>query len=89
MGALSVVICAILSSIFLKERLTLFGKIGCFLCILGATIIALNGPAEQSARTILEVSFAGGFFEHDVEIRLDLSFKNCFWRLDSLFLDQL
>ncbi|GAA97099.1 uncharacterized protein L969DRAFT_96978 [Mixia osmundae IAM 14324] len=54
LGALSVVICAILSAIFLKERLTFFGKIGCALCIIGATIIALNGPEEQSAATILE-----------------------------------
>lgn len=56
MGALSVVICAILSSIFLKERLTFFGKVGCFLCIVGATIIALNGPEEQAVTTIKEVS---------------------------------
>jgi drug/metabolite transporter (DMT)-like permease len=33
LGALSVVICAILSSIFLKEALTFFGWIGCFLSI--------------------------------------------------------
>ena len=33
MGALSVVICAILSSIFLKEKLTFFGWLGCSLCI--------------------------------------------------------
>src|ERR1700733_15229267 len=33
LGALSVVICAILSSIFLKESLDFFGWIGCFLCI--------------------------------------------------------
>ncbi|SCZ89664.1 BZ3500_MvSof-1268-A1-R1_Chr9g10536 [Microbotryum saponariae] len=52
LGALSVVICAILSSIFLKERLTFFGKIGCVLAILGATIVALNGPKDSSATTI-------------------------------------
>lgn len=33
LGALSVVICAILSSIFLNESLTFFGWCGCFLCI--------------------------------------------------------
>ena len=33
MGALSVVICAVLSSIFLKETLTMFGWLGCSLCI--------------------------------------------------------
>ncbi|SGY13614.1 BQ5605_C010g05914 [Microbotryum silenes-dioicae] len=52
LGALSVVICAILSSIFLKEKLTFFGKIGCVLAILGATIVALNGPKDSSATTI-------------------------------------
>lgn len=33
MGALSVVISAILSSLFLKEKLTFFGWLGCGLCI--------------------------------------------------------
>lgn len=48
LGALSVVITTILSAIFLKERLSFVGKIGCFLCILGSVIIVLNAP-EQSA----------------------------------------
>ena len=39
MGALSVVVCAILSAIFLHEHLTLFGKVGCFLCIVGLSLI--------------------------------------------------
>lgn len=33
LGALSVVVCAILSSIFLNEKLTFFGWLGCALCI--------------------------------------------------------
>lgn len=33
MGALSVVISAILSSLFLNEKLSLFGWLGCSLCI--------------------------------------------------------
>jgi hypothetical protein len=52
LGALSVVICAILSSIFLKEKLTFFGWLGCGLCILGSIIIALNGPQEASVGEI-------------------------------------
>lgn len=47
MGALSVVVCAVLSAIFLKEHLTLFGKVGCFLCIVGSVIIAINAPEEK------------------------------------------
>lgn len=51
MGALSVVICAILSSFFLKETLTLFGWLGCGLCIVSPL------PAAS-----LPVSFAHSHF---------------------------
>ncbi|KAJ7785451.1 magnesium transporter NIPA-domain-containing protein [Mycena olivaceomarginata] len=54
LGALSVVVCAILSSIFLKETLTFFGWLGCVLSILGSVIIALNGPSEASVGQILD-----------------------------------
>ncbi|KAL1745356.1 magnesium transporter NIPA-domain-containing protein [Schizophyllum fasciatum] len=54
LGALSVVVCAILSSIFLKEKLSFFGWLGCGLCILGSVIIALNGPSEASVGQIRE-----------------------------------
>ncbi|KAL1728117.1 magnesium transporter NIPA-domain-containing protein [Schizophyllum commune] len=54
LGALSVVVCAILSSIFLKEKLSFFGWLGCGLCILGSVIIALNGPTEESVGQIRE-----------------------------------
>ncbi|KAF9188344.1 hypothetical protein BGZ51_000664 [Haplosporangium sp. Z 767] len=54
LGALSVVICAILSSIFLHERLNLQGKVGCTLCIVGATIIVLHAPEQTSVKTIEE-----------------------------------
>jgi uncharacterized membrane protein len=67
MGALSVVVCAILSHFFLKESLTFFvslqrtmertetdeqGWIGCTLCIIGSVVLALNAPEEQSVTTI-------------------------------------
>ncbi|KAF2218592.1 magnesium transporter NIPA-domain-containing protein [Elsinoe ampelina] len=48
LGALSVVVTTILSAIFLKERLSFVGKIGCFQCIIGSVVIVLNAP-EQSA----------------------------------------
>ncbi|WWC72226.1 uncharacterized protein I206_106188 [Kwoniella pini CBS 10737] len=54
MGALSVVVAAILSHFLLKEKLTFFGWIGCTLCIMGAVILALNAPEEQSVTTIKE-----------------------------------
>ncbi|VDC07560.1 unnamed protein product [Peniophora sp. CBMAI 1063] len=54
LGALSVVISAMLSSIFLKEKLTFFGWLGCGLSILGSVIIALNGPSETTPGKIDE-----------------------------------
>ncbi|KZZ93352.1 DUF803 domain membrane protein [Moelleriella libera RCEF 2490] len=57
-GALSVVITAILSAIFLKERLSMVGKVACFLCIIGSVVIALNGPQESSTANIQEFQAA-------------------------------
>jgi drug/metabolite transporter (DMT)-like permease len=54
MGALSVVISAILSHVILKEKLSLFGWIGSIQCILGASILALNAPEEQSVTNIAD-----------------------------------
>ncbi|GAA6059478.1 hypothetical protein JCM10212_002221 [Sporobolomyces blumeae] len=54
LGAISVVVSNVLSHFFLNERLTTFGWLGSGLCILGAVIIALNGPQEQTASTIKE-----------------------------------
>ena len=67
MGALSVVICAMLSHIFLQEKLSLFGWIASLQCILGATILALNGPEEQSVTTIAafkKLFLAPGFLSY-------------------------
>lgn len=55
MGALSVVICAILSSIFLKERLSFVGKVGCFNCIVGSVIIALSAPEQSAVASIQDM----------------------------------
>lgn len=49
---------AILSSIFLKERLSFYGKVGCFQCIVGAVVIVLHAP-EQSAKDTSIETFKG------------------------------
>lgn len=46
---------AILSSIILKERLNIHGKLGCFLCILGSTIIVINAPSEKEIESLQEI----------------------------------
>ncbi|KAI8975995.1 magnesium transporter NIPA-domain-containing protein [Pilobolus umbonatus] len=54
LGALSVVLSAILSSIFLKERLSFQGKVGCLQCLLGAIIIVMHAPEQGAADTSIE-----------------------------------
>lgn len=55
LGALSVVISTVLAAIFLKERLSAVGMVGCLLCILGSVVIALNIPASSSVTNIQEM----------------------------------
>ncbi|KAI9738860.1 MAG: hypothetical protein M1834_008367 [Cirrosporium novae-zelandiae] len=67
LGALSVVITTILSAIFLKERLSFVGKVGCLNCILGSVVIVMNAPEESSAGTIQEMQkfvIAPGFLTY-------------------------
>lgn len=47
LGALSVIVSAVMASKYLNEKLNLLGKLGCFLCILGSTIIVLHSPKEK------------------------------------------
>eukprot|EP01137_Pigoraptor_chileana_P034706 Opistho-2@27661 len=58
LGALSVIISAILASWLLNERLHAFGKIGCFICILGSTVIVVESPDEAAIESVEEVSRA-------------------------------
>lgn len=55
LGALSVVITTVLSAIFLKERLSIVGKVACFLCIVGSVVIVLHAPSESSVADIKEM----------------------------------
>ena len=67
MGALSVVICAILSAIFLKERLSFVGKVGCFNCIIGSVVIVINAPTQSAVANIQDMKhlvIAPGFLSY-------------------------
>ncbi|ORY86259.1 magnesium transporter NIPA-domain-containing protein [Protomyces lactucae-debilis] len=55
LGALSVLIGAVLASIFLKEQLGVLGKLGCALCLLGSVIIVLHAPADKEVETVDEI----------------------------------
>ncbi|XP_033099892.1 magnesium transporter NIPA2-like isoform X2 [Anneissia japonica] len=56
LGALSVLVAAILSSHFLNETLNILGKIGCLLCILGSVVMILHAPKEEEDDTLDELA---------------------------------
>ncbi|KAI8183465.1 Magnesium transporter NIPA2 [Colletotrichum sp. SAR 10_76] len=55
LGALSVVLTAVLSAIFLKERLSMVGKVACFLCIVGSVVIVMNAPENSAVANIQQM----------------------------------
>lgn len=55
LGALSVIIGAILAAIFLKEELGTLGKLGCTICLLGSVIIILHAPSDKEIETVDEI----------------------------------
>ncbi|KAJ0425802.1 magnesium transporter NIPA-domain-containing protein [Aspergillus carlsbadensis] len=55
LGALSVLIGAVLGSYFLKERLGVLGKLGCAMCLLGSVVIVLHAPPDKPVETIDEI----------------------------------
>ncbi|NXG50349.1 NIPA3 protein, partial [Psilopogon haemacephalus] len=55
LGALSVLISAILSSHFLNEKLNIHGKLGCLLSILGSTVMVIHAPEEEEVTSLDEM----------------------------------
>ncbi|GMM31059.1 hypothetical protein DAMA08_038040 [Martiniozyma asiatica (nom. inval.)] len=55
LGALSVIIGAVLASIFLREKLGVLGKLGCGICLLGSIIIVLHAPPDKEITTVDEI----------------------------------
>lgn len=55
LGALSVIIGAVLASIFLREKLGVLGKLGCAICLLGSIIIVLHAPPDKEITTVDEI----------------------------------
>lgn len=55
LGALSVLIGAVLGSYFLKEELGTLGKLGCAICLIGSVIIVLHAPPDKEIQTIDEI----------------------------------
>ena len=55
LGALSVLIGAVLGAYFLKEELGTLGKLGCAMCLIGSVIIVLHAPPDKEIKTVEEI----------------------------------
>ncbi|CAM9019248.1 hypothetical protein WICANDRAFT_33140 [Wickerhamomyces anomalus NRRL Y-366-8] len=55
LGALSVIIGAVLAAVFLREELGTLGKMGCAICLLGSVIIVLHAPSDKDIQTVDEI----------------------------------
>ncbi|KAK9735195.1 hypothetical protein RND81_04G189800 [Saponaria officinalis] len=55
LGALSIIVSAVLADCILDEKLKKMGMLGCLLCILGSTIIVLHAPGERSLDSVDEI----------------------------------
>lgn len=55
LGALSVIIGAILAALILKEELGVLGKLGCAICLIGSIIIILHAPPDKEVKTVDEI----------------------------------
>lgn len=56
LGALSVLISAVLSSHLLGEVLNVVGKLGCLLCVLGSILLVIHAPQEREVTSLEEMT---------------------------------
>ncbi|XP_078100514.1 magnesium transporter NIPA4 isoform X1 [Sander vitreus] len=56
LGALSVLISAVLSSYLLGEALNVLGKLGCLLCVLGSVLLVIHAPQEQDVTSLQDMT---------------------------------
>ncbi|XP_056140239.1 magnesium transporter NIPA4 [Lampris incognitus] len=56
LGALSVLISAVLSSCLLGETLNILGKLGCVLCALGSTLMVIHAPEEEEVTSLQQMT---------------------------------
>lgn len=55
LGALSIIVSAVLAHFMLNEKLHAFGILGCILCVVGSTTIVLHAPKEREIESVKEV----------------------------------
>ncbi|KNA07248.1 hypothetical protein SOVF_173580 [Spinacia oleracea] len=55
LGALSIIISAVLAHFMLKEKLSKLGVLGCVSCIVGSVVIVLHAPQEEAPISVQEI----------------------------------
>ncbi|XP_065865901.1 probable magnesium transporter NIPA6 isoform X2 [Euphorbia lathyris] len=55
LGALSIIVSAILAHFMLKERIQKMGVIGCLSCIVGSVVIVIHAPQEHTPNSVEEI----------------------------------
>ncbi|KAH0712704.1 hypothetical protein KY290_008286 [Solanum tuberosum] len=55
LGALSIIVSAVLAQIILKEKLHPLGVLGCVLCIIGSVVIVVHAPQEHPISSVKEI----------------------------------
>ncbi|XP_058199153.1 probable magnesium transporter NIPA4 isoform X2 [Rhododendron vialii] len=55
LGALSIIISAVLAHCILKEKLHQLGVLGCVMCIAGSVIIVIHAPQERPITSVQEI----------------------------------
>ena len=55
LGALSILVSAVLAHLLLNEKLNAFGIVGCVLCVTGSLAIVLHAPEETPITSVLQV----------------------------------
>ncbi|KAI5459997.1 magnesium transporter NIPA-domain-containing protein [Mariannaea sp. PMI_226] len=71
LGALSVLIGAVLGSYFLGEELGTLGKLGSAICLIGAVVIVLHAPPDEEIETIdkiLNYALQPGFLLYAIAV---------------------
>ncbi|KAI3745192.1 hypothetical protein L1987_58298 [Smallanthus sonchifolius] len=55
LGALSIIVSAVLAHFLLKERLKQMGVLGCVSCIVGSVIVVIHAPEESTPTSVQEI----------------------------------
>ncbi|KAF9620771.1 hypothetical protein IFM89_014504 [Coptis chinensis] len=55
LGALSIIVSAVLAHVLLKERLQKMGILGCVACIVGSVVIVIHAPQEHTPNSVEEI----------------------------------